>query len=418
MQAEPVPPAEPIHRAEVIAVGSELTSGAKLDTNSQWLSLELAAVGVPVWYHTTIADDLAATVELFKQAAARSDLVIVTGGLGPTLDDLTRQGLTDAAGVPLVLHGPSLARIKALFETRGRVMPERNVVQAVFPAGSEPIPNPRGTAPGIWMELPRPGGVCRFVVLPGVPSEMKPMFRESVLPRLPSGGRVIRRYRVNTFGAGESAVEEKLGDLTARGREPEVGITAHEATITLRITATAGTAAECDRQAAAVKAVLRERLGELVFGEEDEELQHVVVRRLAARGETLAVVETPLSGGRLTEWLTAVPGVGRVLRGGLTAVSLDMGVPIPGSAALAGEADHQAARMLAEAYRTAFQATWGLAVVGAPAGEGDPGTGTIAVVGPDCVTTVPYRSFGDPAIDRSRVAKTGLDLLRRRLVRA
>jgi nicotinamide-nucleotide amidase len=268
------------------------------------------------------------------------------------------------------------------------------------------------------MELPREGGLCRFVALPGVPSEMKPMFRESVLPRLPSGGKVIRRYRVNAFGAGESAVEEKLGGLTARGRDPEVGITAHEATITLRITATGATAAECERQAEAVKAVIRDRLGELVYGEEDEELQHVVVGMLRGRGETLAVVETPLTGGRLTEWLTAVPEVDQVFRGGLTAVSLDIGLPLPGAAVLAGEGNHDAGRRLAEAYRTAFQATWGVAVVGAPAAEGAPGTGTIAVVGSDCVTTVPYRSFGDPAIDRSRAAKTALDLLRRRLLRA
>lgn len=405
-------------RAEVIAVGTELTNGSKLDTNSQWLSLELAAVGIPVVFHSTVADELDLKTGLFRQAAARSDLVVVSGGLGPTLDDLTRQALADAAGVPLVLHEPSLAHIRRLFESRGRVMPERNVVQAMFPAGAEPIPNPRGTAPGVWMEMPRAGGVCRFAALPGVPSEMKPMFRDSVLPRLPSAGRVIRRYRVNVFGAGESAVDEKLGDLTARGREPEVGITAHEATITLRITATGPTAEDCDRRAAAVKAMIRERLGPLVFGEEGEELQDVVVGLLRQRGETLAVVETPLSGGRLTEWLTAVPGVSDVFRGGLTAVSLDMGVAILGSAALVGDGADDAGRRLAEAYRTAFKASWGLSVVGTPAAGNGEGRGTVAVVGPDCVTTVPYRSYGDPAIDRSRVAKTALDLLRRRLIRA
>lgn len=404
-------------RAEIIAVGTELTNGSKLDTNSQWLSLELAAAGVPVFFHATVADELEPTVDLFRRAAARSDLVVVTGGLGPTLDDLTRQALADAAGVPLFRHEPSLEHIRRLFESRGRVMPERNVVQAMFPAGSEPIPNPLGTAPGVWMELPRAGGVCRFVALPGVPSEMKPMFREAVLPRLPSAGRVIRRYRVNAFGAGESAVEEKLGDLTARGREPEIGITAHEATITLRITATGPTAEDCDRRAEAVKATIRERLDSLVYGEEDEGLQDVVVRLLRQRGETLAVVETSLSGGRLTEWLTAVPGVDRVFRGGLTAVSLDMGVSIPGSAALSGDVPNDAGRMLAEAYREAFKASWGLAVVGSAATTTAQGAGTVAVVGPDCVATMPYRSFGDPAIDRSRVAKTALDLLRRRLLK-
>jgi len=405
-------------RAEIVAIGSEITNGAKLDTNSQWLSVELAGVGVTVHSHAGVADELGPLADLFRLAAARSDLVVVTGGLGPTLDDLTREALAEAAGVPLVLHEPSLGHIRRLFESRGRVMPDRNVVQAMFPAGAEPIPNPLGTAPGVWLEVPRDGVVCRFAALPGVPSEMKPMFRDSVLPRLPSAGRVIRRYLVHAFGLGESAVEEKLGDLTARGREPEVGITAHEATITLRITATGPDAEDCDRRAAEVKRLIRERLGVLVFGEGEQELQDVVVRLLRERGENLAVVETALSGGRLTEWLTAVPGIAEAFRGGLTAVSLDMGVPIPGSEALTGDGPQDAARRLAEAYRTAFKASWGLAVVGRAATETGEGTGTVAVVGPDCVTTMPYRSYGDPAIDRSRVAKTALDLLRRRLLRA
>lgn len=406
-----------IERAEIIAVGTELTNGSKLDTNSQWLSLELASVGIPVQNYSIVADHLETLASLLRQAVSRSDLVVIGGGLGPTLDDLTRQALADAAGQPLELHEPSLAQIRDLFESRGRRMPERNVVQAMLPKGAEAIPNPRGTAPGIMLTVPRDGRrQTTIVALPGVPSELKPMFRESVLPRLPAGGRVIRQYRVHAFGAGESAVEEKLGDITARDRIPEVGITAHEATITLRITAVGSTSAECDQQAAQTRSLILERLGDLVFGEEDDELQHVVVRRLLERKETLAVVETPLSGGRMTDWLTAVPGVEHVFRGGLTAVSLDVGVkPVPSPTPHLEE--NSPARMLAEAYRTAFKATWGLAVVGTRAVDGQPGIGTIAVVGPDCVTTVPYRSFGDPAIDRSRAAKTGLDLLRRWLNR-
>ena len=406
-----------IERAEIIAVGTELTNGSKLDTNSQWLSIELASVGIPVHAHSIVADDLESLVSLFRQAASRSDLVIIGGGLGPTLDDLTRQALADAAGQPLVMHDSSLKYIKELFKSRGRVMPERNVVQAMFPKTAEPIPNPRGTAPGIWLSTPKyDGGHTTFIALPGVPSELKPMFREHVLPRLPAGDRVIRQYKVHAFGAGESAVEEKLGDITARGRIPEVGITAHEATITLRITAIGSSVADCDQQTAATRALILERLGDLVFGEEDDELHDVVVRRLLARNETLAVVETPLSGGRMTEWLTGVPGVENVFRGGLTAVSLDVGIDhIP--TAMSHLEENSPARMLAEAYRTAFKATWGLAVVGTRAVDGQPGVGTIAVVGPDCVTTIPYRSFGDPAIDRSRAAKTGLDLLRRWLNR-
>jgi len=406
-----------VERAEIIAVGTELTNGSKLDTNSQWLSVELANAGIPVQIHSVVSDDLDALVDLLKRAASRSDLVMIGGGLGPTLDDLTRQALADATERSLALHQPSLAHIRALFESRGRVMPERNAIQAMLPAGAEPIPNPRGTAPGVLLEVRKQeGGATTFVALPGVPSELKPMFREYVLPRLPTGDRVIRQYRIHAFGAGESAVEEKLGELTQRGRVPEVGITAHEATITLRVTAVGASPDECELQAAQTRTLIRERLGDLVFGEEDDELQDVVVRRLLARKETLAVVETPLSGGRVTEWLTAVEGVESVFRGGLTAVSLDVGIDHVRSPSPHLE-ENSPARMLAEAYRTAFKATWGLALVGTRAADGQPGIGTIAVVGPDCVTTVPYRSFGDPAIDRSRAAKTGLDLLRRWLNR-
>src|SRR3954451_10973168 len=153
--------------AEIISIGSELTSGQNLDTNSQWLSRRLAEIGIPVTYHTTVADDLDANVEVFRTAARRAGLVLATGGLGPTQDDLTREALARATGIELVLHEPSLAHIRAMFAQRGRVMPDRNSVQAMVPAGAEPIPNDRGTAPGIWMRL----GAARVAAMPGVPSE-------------------------------------------------------------------------------------------------------------------------------------------------------------------------------------------------------------------------------------------------------
>src|SRR4051812_14089041 len=135
--------------AEIISIGSEITSGQNLDTNSQWLSRRLAEIGIRVGYHTTVADDLQANVTVFRTAAARAGLVLATGGLGPTQDDLTREALARAAGVELVLHEGSLTHVEEMFAKRGRVMPERNRVQAMIPSGAEPIPNDRGTAPGI-----------------------------------------------------------------------------------------------------------------------------------------------------------------------------------------------------------------------------------------------------------------------------
>src|SRR5579863_9896996 len=203
--------------AEIISIGSELTTGAKLDTNSQWLSIELAAIGIPVQFHTTVADNRAANLAVLKNAVERADVVLITGGLGPTLDDLTREVLAELIGVELVLHEPSLQIIREMFARRKRDMPERNVVQAMFPQGSEVIPNPRGTAPGVWMEVPRENlEPCRIAAMPGVPSEMKGMFTQFVLPRLQTGqagALIIRRARINCFGLGESHAEEMLKDL-------------------------------------------------------------------------------------------------------------------------------------------------------------------------------------------------------------
>jgi nicotinamide-nucleotide amidase len=323
--------------------------------------------------------------------------------------------LAQVLGVELVLDPASLEFIRALFARFRREMPERNVIQAHFPAGTQPIPNMRGTAPGIWAKIPRPsGGECLFAAIPGVPSEMKRMFAQEVVTRLPAGNRVIRRARVNCFGVGESQAEEMLGDLTARGRDPEIGITVHEATITLRIVAHDETAEACDSKIAAAKAAIRERMGTLVFGEEDEELEHVVLRLLSDRGSTLATAEIG-TGGLLARRITEVSGHERSYRGGIVATSLESLSKVVGSSA---DSDKRAAIASAlEAGREHWGADFVIFVGAFPHYDPDHVTQSapmseVGLAGPNVSRIVDYTFLGDTTLNRSRAAKIALNLLR------
>jgi nicotinamide-nucleotide amidase len=353
-------------RAEIIAIGSELASGQSLDTNSYWLSQQLTALGITIAFHTTLGDVLEDHLAVFENACTRADIVVMTGGLGPTQDDLTREALAQCAGVPLVEDAECLAAIAAMFARRNRVMSERNRVQALFPRGATPLPNPVGTAPGIWMQVDRATVAC----LPGVPHEMKLMFRDQVVPRLRQSGLVnlITVHRkINLFGKGESEIEAQAMDLTARGRVPDVGITAHDSTISFRITATAPTEEEARILIEPTAKLIYERFGSLVVGEGSDDVPEAVARELAAANATLATAES-CTGGVVAQMITAIPGVSQSYLGGVVSYANEakiefLGVP---SALIDnhGAVSPQVAAAMAEGARTRLGADLGLATTG------------------------------------------------------
>jgi nicotinamide-nucleotide amidase len=335
--------------AEIIAIGDEITSGQLLDTNSQWLSQRLEELGIRVLYHSTIGDELEPSIAAFRLAIDRADVVIVTGGLGPTADDLTREALAQATRRPLQQDPKAMEYIRCLFARRNRPMPPQNELQAMFPQGSRVVHNPHGTAPGIDLEIPRTGRTpCRMICLPGVPAEMVEMWGDSVATTIDQfvggGRRVVRRRLIHCFGAGESQIESMLPDMIRRGRRPTVGITAGKATITLRIAADGDTEEECRAAMKPTIATIRECLGTLVFGEEDDDLQHVVLRLLQEQKKTLATAECGTS-GLVAQWLSGVEGFADVYRGGLV---------LPKS--------NESAETMAEKCRQEFNADIGLSV--------------------------------------------------------
>lgn len=369
-------------KAEIIAIGTELVSGQALDTNSQWLSRKLGSLGIPVRFHSSIGDDLAENVDAFRIAVERADLILTSGGLGPTQDDLTREALAAFAGVGLVEDAGSLEAIRALFRRRNRVMSDRNRVQALFPQGAEPISNAIGTAPGIAMEIQGSFIAC----LPGVPNELKRMFEEEIVPRLVRRGLASRRIvhrKINLFGRGESDIEAEALDLTARGRIPEVGITASEATIAFRIAAEGATEEEALSQIEPTAAVIYERFGEFIVGEGSEDVVDALCRELDRTGLTIATAEF-CTGGLVAEQITSQSGASFHYKGGIVACLVGgttSWLDIPDSQIEAhGPVSAEVASALAWSVRERFGSDLGLSITGVAGPTTDDPSGPIGLV--------------------------------------
>ncbi len=412
--------------AEVISIGDELSSGQRLDTNSQWLSLSLGELGVTTRFHTTVADDLNANIAVFRNAIDRADIVLATGGLGPTADDLTRQAIAEATECELLLDSASLEHIRSLFARRKRDMPSKNEIQAFFPKGSIPIHNPHGSAPGIDFKIQTPNGRSRLFALPGVPAEMKEMWNESVGPAISEligkDRRFIQQKTLKCFGIGESDMEAMLPDVIRRGREPTVGITVSQATISLRITAIGTSPAHCQTVIQPTLHTIKACLGDLVFGEDEEELPHVVGRLLKEQGETLAIAECG-TGGLISQWLSDVDPTGETYVGGVSLRNqsqLDHWIDTHQKETRASTYlnANESVKRLSSLVRAEFNSDYGLAISLFPQHDTvDQGPEPVFFASADSngieVNSKPFA--GHPDILKSRAAKQALDFVRLQL---
>jgi nicotinamide-nucleotide amidase len=349
---------------EIVSIGTELLLGQIVDTNAAWLSARLAEVGVGVYRRTTVGDNLPRIVAALREALERADGVITIGGLGPTDDDLTREALASIMGEPLVLDEGEAARLRAFFAARGRTANERQLRQALRPANAQPIPNPNGTAPGLYAKW---NGKLIFA-LPGPPNEFQPMATDAVLPRLAerTGGRVIRSRVLRLCGIGESDAEAQLSDLI-HSENPTLAPLAKLGEVHFRITARADSPNTAEQMIAQMEHAVRERLGTFIFGVDETTLEQVVVQSLIETGQSLAVAES-CTGGLLGHRITSVSGSSEVFLGGVISYSNALkeallGVP-RSVLETHGAVSEPTARAMAEGVRERLGSWWGVGITG------------------------------------------------------
>jgi competence/damage-inducible protein CinA-like protein len=394
-------------RAEIVSVGSELLLGQIVDTNAAFIARQLAALGLDLFHKTTVGDNLGRVAAALETALGRADIVITTGGLGPTEDDVTREAVARATGRDLEFHPDLLDQIEAFFRARGLPLSPSNRKQAYIPRGALPLPNPVGTAPCFILEE----ADRTLIVLPGVPREMEYLLRTAALPHVRSRyglQAVIVSRLVRVAGLGESRVGELLADLMAKGTNPTVGTMAHPGQVDVRIAAKGPDEAAARALIAPVEAEIRARLGDAVFGTDSESLEGAVAARLVDRDRTLGLVEIG-TGGLVTERLTSVPG----LSGRIEALVASLDVARRRLGALSGSAAD-----LARAVRTWAGTDVGAALVMAGAeGEGpNPVYPTrIAVATSQHAREAEHRPGGDLRQVRLRAVVLALDGLRRAL---
>jgi nicotinamide-nucleotide amidase len=405
--------------AHLIAVGSELLQPGYRDTNSAWLSERLARVGATVRQVTLVGDDADRIADLVRRSLDRASVVLLTGGLGPTADDRTREGVARALGAPLEIDDAAASEISAFLRRRGREATPEQIAQALRPAGAETMRNPVGTAPGI---LARQGERV-VAALPGVPAEMRAMFLESLEPLLRGrSGRAVRRRILKIAGRTESSVDGQVSDLY-RAEGAEVTILAKTSGIQLVLNVEGRDDAEAARRLESLERAFAARLGADLFGRDDDTLASVVGCALVAAGQTVATAES-CTAGLLAAAITETPGSSEWFRGGLVAYANDLKSTLAcvrdATIAAHGAVSEEVAEELAQGARTRCAATWGLGVTGVAG----PGGGTeskpvglvwVGVAGPRGSRAIRHRLGGDRELIRARSVTLALDLLRREL---
>ena len=402
-------------RIECIAIGTELLTTRRIDTNSVWLGERLASLGLGFHRKTAVGDSRRDLAELCREALTRSDLIITTGGLGPTFDDFTKEIFAETLGADLVEDAGCRADMVAFYAARNRVPPQVNFKQALIPVGAEPLRNPVGTAPGVWWQDPLGHPGVRIAMLPGVPREMKRMWEEGVEPRLlPLVGRGVHTLRMVVAGVPESNLDERTREVRERHDHLDWTILANLTQVELL--ARGPDPAELEVARADFEPVL----GADLVSVGDGNLEDAVLEALKLRGETLAVAES-MSGGLLASRLTAIPGASEVFLGGATVYTVEAKTALlgldPAWLETVGTVSAACAAALADAVRRRLSATWALGICGnaGPGAEGGAPVGTvfIALAGPTGTEVRSPTLVGDRAEVQLRSTALALDLLRR-----
>ncbi len=414
-------PARP-RRAEIMAVGSELLTPFRVDTNSLWLTERLNALGIEVGVKVIVGDDEALLERLVREALTRSEILVLTGGLGPTEDDVTRKALARALGRSLVLDEQVLERIRERFARRGLTMPKINERQALVLEGAVVLENRYGTAPGMFLEQ----GECVIIALPGPPSEMQAMFESEVMPLLEplAGGIKMRRRTLRVAGMSESAVDQAIAPIYTRYANPQTTILATTAGIEIHLTASGTTEEEIEQRLDELSDQIEQALGARVFTTRGESLEEVIGRLCVIKRYTVAVAES-VTGGLIAKRLTDVPGSSQYFRGGITAYSDEAKRELLGLSAdllkVRGAVSAEVAEAMARGVKERLGATIGVSVTGVAGPEGgtsETPVGVVFVGLADDVHTESHRHWfpGDRARIRELAAQAALALLYERLL--